>query len=112
MQVSYKRTRKVLHYYYVWYPFLILLNPLLTLKISWDAGLVPDTRSQDDQLGLHGRLDHHDDQNSGKQSLISSYKKNLYPVLISEINRNVQDPVLSSSSLRSKETPSIPNSSD
>ncbi|KAF9677293.1 hypothetical protein SADUNF_Sadunf08G0092900 [Salix dunnii] len=66
-------------------------------------GLVPDTRSQDDQLGLHGRLDHHDDQNSVKQSLISSYKKNLYPVLISEINRNVQDPVLSSSSLRSSE---------
>ncbi|KAJ6689717.1 hypothetical protein OIU85_006071 [Salix viminalis] len=62
-------------------------------------GLVPDTRSQDDQLGLHGRLDHHDDQNSVKQSLISSYKKNLYPVLISEIIRNDQGPVLSSSSL-------------
>ncbi|KAJ6689718.1 hypothetical protein OIU85_006071 [Salix viminalis] len=66
-------------------------------------GLVPDTRSQDDQLGLHGRLDHHDDQNSVKQSLISSYKKNLYPVLISEIIRNDQGPVLSSSSLGSSE---------
>ncbi|KAJ6429719.1 hypothetical protein OIU84_021174 [Salix udensis] len=66
-------------------------------------GLVPDTRSQDDQLGLHGRLDHHDDQNSVKQSLISSYKKSLYPVLISEIIRNDQGPVLSSSSLGSSE---------
>ncbi|KAF9674154.1 hypothetical protein SADUNF_Sadunf10G0098100 [Salix dunnii] len=63
-------------------------------------GLVPDTRSQDDQLEFHGRMDHHEDQNSAKQSLISSYKSNLYPLLISEIHRNAQDPVLPSSSLR------------
>ncbi|KAL9389437.1 hypothetical protein Peur_018042 [Populus x canadensis] len=66
-------------------------------------GLVPDTRSQDDQLEFHGRLDHHDDQNSTKQSLISSYKNNLYPLLISEIHRNAQNPVLPSSSLRDSE---------
>ncbi|KAJ6718684.1 ABC TRANSPORTER G FAMILY MEMBER 28 [Salix purpurea] len=67
-------------------------------------GLVPDTtRSQDDQLEFQGRLDHHDDQNSAKQSLISSYKSNLYPLLISEIHRNAQDPVLPSSSLRGSE---------
>ncbi|KAJ6772075.1 ABC TRANSPORTER G FAMILY MEMBER 28 [Salix koriyanagi] len=67
-------------------------------------GLVPDTtRSQDDQLEFQGRLDHHDDQNSAKQSLISSYKSTLYPLLISEIHRNAQDPVLPSSSLRGSE---------
>ncbi|KAJ6431925.1 hypothetical protein OIU84_019243 [Salix udensis] len=67
-------------------------------------GLIPDTtRSQDDQLEFQGRLDHHDDQNSAKQSLISSYKSNLYPLLISEIHRNAQDPVLLSSSLRGSE---------
>ncbi|KAG5236984.1 ABC transporter family member [Salix suchowensis] len=67
-------------------------------------GLVPDTtRSQDEQLEFQGRLDHHDDQNSAKQSLISSYKSNLYPLLISEIHRNARDPVLPSSSLRGSE---------
>ncbi|KAJ6312469.1 hypothetical protein OIU77_014070 [Salix suchowensis] len=68
------------------------------------SGLVPDTtRSQDEQLEFQGRLDHHDDQNSAKQSLISSYKSNLYPLLISEIHRNARDPVLPSSSLRGSE---------
>ncbi|KAF2312791.1 hypothetical protein GH714_040059 [Hevea brasiliensis] len=43
-------------------------------------------------------VDHLDDQNSTKQSLISSYKKNLYPALKAEIRRNFQDQVLSSSS--------------
>eukprot|EP00257_Ricinus_communis_P019111 XP_015578001.1 ABC transporter G family member 21 [Ricinus communis] len=69
-------------------------------------GIVPGTK-QDDQLEVHGRLDHPDDQSSIKQSLISSYKKNLYPALKAEIRRNSQDPVLPSStgtsSLRNSE---------
>ncbi|XP_059446029.1 ABC transporter G family member 21 [Corylus avellana] len=60
-------------------------------------GIAPDIR-QDDQVEFDGRLDDHDDQNSIKQSLVSSYKKNLYPALKAEIHRNVSDPVLSTSS--------------
>ncbi|RVW45584.1 hypothetical protein CK203_092105 [Vitis vinifera] len=32
--------------------------------------------------------DHHDDQNSIKQALISSYKKSLYHIMRAEIHRN------------------------
>ncbi|KAJ4828341.1 ABC transporter G member 21 [Turnera subulata] len=61
-------------------------------------GIVPDTK-QDDQTEFHGRLDHPDDQASVKQSLISSYKKNLYPALKEEMQKIFQNPaVLSSSS--------------
>lgn len=66
-----------------------------------DVGIAPDIR-QDDQVEFDGRLDDHDDQNSIKQSLVSSYKKNLYPALKAEIHRNVSDPVLSTSSRISK----------
>ncbi|PON79412.1 ABC transporter-like [Parasponia andersonii] len=47
---------------------------------------------------FHGRLDHHDDQNSIKQHLISSYKKNVYPALKAEIQENHKIPLRTSSS--------------
>ncbi|XP_057478934.1 ABC transporter G family member 21-like [Actinidia eriantha] len=50
-------------------------------------GMTPDTK-QDDHHEYHGRTDHHEDQNSTKQYLISSYKKNLYPVLKDELRRS------------------------
>lgn len=61
-------------------------------------GIAPEIR-QDDQMEFQVRLDHHDDQNSTKQSLITSYKKNLYPALIDEINKNSRDPDLSTSGI-------------
>ncbi|KAM7275845.1 hypothetical protein ACFE04_017711 [Oxalis oulophora] len=55
-------------------------------------GIAPDVK-QDDQIESHGRvLDNHDDQNSIKQSLISSYKKNLYPSLKADIDRSFAHP--------------------
>ncbi|XP_075659522.1 ABC transporter G family member 21 [Castanea sativa] len=58
-------------------------------------GIAPDVR-QDDQIEFQGRLDH-DDQNSTKQCLITSYKKNLYPGLKAEIHTSLRDPNLSTS---------------
>lgn len=47
---------------------------------------------QDDQVQSHGKLECHDhDQNSIKQNLIISYKKNLYPVLKTEIHKNYEE---------------------
>ncbi|KAK6931439.1 ABC transporter-like, ATP-binding domain [Dillenia turbinata] len=53
-------------------------------------GVAPD-RKQDYQNEFHGQLDH-EDQNSTKQSLISSYKKHLHPLLKAEIRRNTLCP--------------------
>ncbi|KAK6921808.1 ABC transporter-like, ATP-binding domain [Dillenia turbinata] len=53
-------------------------------------GVAPD-RKQDDQNEYHGQLDH-EDQNSTKQSLISSYKKHLHPLLEAEIRQSTRDP--------------------
>ncbi|XP_050224084.1 ABC transporter G family member 21 [Mercurialis annua] len=58
-------------------------------------GIVPDSK-QDAQLEVHVRIDQHEDQNSTKQSLISAYKKNLYPALKADNRRNFQDLVPSS----------------
>ncbi|XP_059648636.1 ABC transporter G family member 21 [Cornus florida] len=55
-------------------------------------GVAPDTK-HDDQHESHGRPDHHEDQNSIKQSLISSYRKNLYPAVKDEIHRSCRDAV-------------------
>ncbi|CAL5350056.1 unnamed protein product [Camellia sinensis] len=60
-------------------------------------GVTPDAK-QDDQQEFHGRADHRDDQNSIKQPLISSYRKNLYPALKDEIRRSCGTPVRSSRS--------------
>ncbi|VYS58583.1 unnamed protein product [Arabidopsis thaliana] len=49
-------------------------------------GITSDTK-QYDQIETNGRLDRLEAQNSVKQSLISSYKKNLYPPLKEEVSR-------------------------
>ncbi|KAL5553536.1 hypothetical protein UlMin_040937 [Ulmus minor] len=59
-------------------------------------GVATDIK-QDEQAEFHSRLDHLEDQNSIKQHLISSYKKNLYPALKAEIHGIYKDPALSSS---------------
>ncbi|KAG8366541.1 hypothetical protein BUALT_Bualt17G0090600 [Buddleja alternifolia] len=48
-------------------------------------GVTPDS-GQDDQIDYYGRQENHDDQNSNKQFLIHSYKKNLHPLLKDEIH--------------------------
>ncbi|KAI3433262.1 ABC transporter domain-containing protein [Psidium guajava] len=50
-------------------------------------GIKPDLR-HDDQQEFHNKLEYHDEQNSIKQSLISSYKKNLHPALKAEIHQH------------------------
>lgn len=50
---------------------------------------VPDDNQQYDQ----GRTECHEDRNSVKQFLISSYKKNLHPLIKDDIHRNIHDPV-------------------
>nr|AIU41651.1 ABC transporter family protein [Hevea brasiliensis] len=87
-------------------PGFNFMNPADFL-LDLASGIVPDTK-QDDKMGVYGRVDHLDDQNSTKQSLISSYKKNLYPALKAEIHQNLQDPALSASS----GTSSLRNSED
>ncbi|KAL5828500.1 hypothetical protein ACOSQ3_017968 [Xanthoceras sorbifolium] len=85
-------------------PSFNFLNPADFL-LDLANGIAPDVR-QEDQLEFHGRLEQHDDQNSTKQLLISSYKKNLYPALKAEIRQSYPDPMFSTSgasSLRSCE---------
>lgn len=67
-------------------PGFSLLNPADFL-LDLANGVAPDVR-KDDQQDFHGRPDHHDDQNSIKQALISSYKKSLYHIMRAEIHRN------------------------
>ncbi|XP_031273677.1 ABC transporter G family member 21 isoform X1 [Pistacia vera] len=80
-------------------PGFNFLNPADFL-LDLANGIAPDVK-QDDQQDFHGRLDHHDDQNSTKQSLISSYRKNLHPALQAEIYQNSRDPNLSTSGISS-----------
>lgn len=54
---------------------------LLILYILCFAGIVVDVKEDEN-------LDHHDDQASIKQFLVSSYKKNVYPLLKQEIQQN------------------------
>ncbi|XP_044488294.1 ABC transporter G family member 21 [Mangifera indica] len=75
------------------------LNPADFL-LDLANGIAPDVK-QDDQQEFHGRLDNHDDQNSTKEFLISSYRKNLHPALQAEIRQNSQDPSLSTSGVSS-----------
>jgi len=49
------------------------------------AGVVADVKHDD-------QIDHHEDQASVKQSLMSSFKKNLYPALKEDIHQNNTDP--------------------
>nr|XP_043606319.1 ABC transporter G family member 21-like isoform X1 [Erigeron canadensis] len=53
------------------------------------ANDVSPTKNQDDHQGI--RPDHHEDQESIKQFLISSYKKNLHPLVKDDIRQNARD---------------------
>lgn len=75
--------------------FLLYFLIIIILRFFVHVGIAPDVR-QDDQIEFQGRLDH-DDQNSTKQCLITSYKKNLYPGLKAEIHTSLRDPNLSTS---------------
>ncbi|KAL2546539.1 ABC transporter G family member 21 [Forsythia ovata] len=61
-------------------------------------GVIPETR-QDDQMEFHGR---HDEHNSTKQFLVSSYKKNLLPILKEEMQRASLDEIRPGKSLPSR----------
>ncbi|CAL0299728.1 unnamed protein product [Lupinus luteus] len=66
-------------------PAFNFMNPADFL-LDLANGIVADVKHYD-------QIDNHEDQASIKQSLISSYKKNLYPVLKEEIHRNNNDSV-------------------
>ncbi|KAL3631303.1 ABC transporter G member 21 [Castilleja foliolosa] len=53
-------------------------------------GVTPDS-GQDEEVDLHAREENHDNIQSTKQFLISSYKKNLHPLLIEEIRKDPHD---------------------
>ncbi|KFK39853.1 hypothetical protein AALP_AA3G297000 [Arabis alpina] len=64
-------------------------------------GITSDTK-QYDQVELNGKLERLEEQNSVKQSLISSYKKNLYPHLKEEVSRTFpEDQMVSRSRAKS-----------
>ncbi|KAL0657942.1 hypothetical protein Bca4012_078527 [Brassica carinata] len=64
-------------------------------------GITSDTK-QYDQVDINGRLDRLEEQNSVKQSLISSYKKHLYPPLKEEVSRTYpQDQTVNGSRAKS-----------
>lgn len=73
------------------------------IALPENAGIVADVK-QDDQTDSHGALlDQHEDQASVKQSLVSSYKKILYPSLKQEIQQSNRDlAALTSATSRSK----------
>ncbi|KAK4720441.1 hypothetical protein R3W88_010674 [Solanum pinnatisectum] len=62
-------------------------------------GITHDTR-HDDQHELIMKQDQSENQNETKQSLISSYRKNIYPLLKEEINQSCKCSIRSSSSNR------------
>lgn len=62
------------------------------------TGVNLETR-QDNQMEFHGS---HDEHNSTKQFLISSYEKNLLPILKEEIQRASQDEIRPGKSLSSR----------
>ncbi|KAI4313992.1 hypothetical protein L6164_026935 [Bauhinia variegata] len=67
-------------------PAFNFMNPADFL-LDLANGIVADAKQDD-----HNGFDHHEDQASIKQSLVSSYKKNLYPALKEEVQRNNGDP--------------------
>lgn len=81
-------------------PGFNLVNPADFL-LDLANGIVADTK-QEDQHELHGRSERHDHASSTKQFLISSYRKNLYPVLKAEIQQSLHDPIHPNSRLPSR----------
>ncbi|CAA2996704.1 ABC transporter G family member 21 [Olea europaea subsp. europaea] len=84
--------------YKPWFDFMNPADFLLDLA----NGVTLETR-QDDQMEFHGS---HDEHNSTKQFLISSYKKNLLPILKEEIQRASQDEIRPGKSLSSRSSES------
>ncbi|KAK6790637.1 hypothetical protein RDI58_009718 [Solanum bulbocastanum] len=62
-------------------------------------GITHDTR-HDDQHELIMKQDQSENQNATKQSLISSYRKNIYPLFKEEINQSCKSSIPSSSTSR------------
>ncbi|KAG5075437.1 hypothetical protein AAZX31_20G171400 [Glycine max] len=65
-------------------PAFNFMNPADFL-LDLANGVVADVKHDD-------QIDHHEDQASVKQSLMSSFKKNLYPALKEDIHQNNTDP--------------------
>ncbi|XP_014514290.1 ABC transporter G family member 21 [Vigna radiata var. radiata] len=66
-------------------PAFNFMNPADFL-LDLANGIVADVKHDD-------QIDHHEDQASVKQYLISSFKKNLYPALKEDIQQNSSDPL-------------------
>lgn len=64
---------------------LLIFNSKNDLKN--DAGITPDTR-HDDQHELVVKPDQSDNQSAIKQSLITSYRKNIYPSSKEDLNQS------------------------
>ncbi|KAJ7954032.1 ABC transporter family protein [Quillaja saponaria] len=71
-------------------PGFSFMNPADFL-LDLANGIASDIRL-DDQLELHGKLDHHEDQTSTKQFLVLSYRKNICPALKAEIQQTNAGP--------------------
>lgn len=71
-------------------PGFNLMNPADFL-LDLANGVAPCTNQDDNQHHNHGRPDSHEDGNTIKQFLISSYKKNLHPLIKDDIIKNIPD---------------------
>ncbi|KAG7563508.1 ABC-2 type transporter [Arabidopsis suecica] len=81
-------------------PDPVFVNPA-DFVLDLANGITSDTK-QYDQVEINGRLDRLEEHNSVKQSLISSYKKNLYPHLKEEVSRTFpQDQTITRSRTKS-----------
>ncbi|KAJ8563005.1 hypothetical protein K7X08_031457 [Anisodus acutangulus] len=69
------------------------MNPADFL-LDLSNGITPDTR-HDDQHEVLVKPDQSDNQNAIKQSLINSYRKDIYPLLKEELNQSCRPPIRS-----------------
>lgn len=76
-------------------PAFNFMNPADFL-LDLANGIIPDTR-HDEQHELLVKHDQSENQNATKQSLISSYRKNIYPLLKEELHQSCKTPIRSSS---------------
>ncbi|XP_071705817.1 ABC transporter G family member 21-like [Rutidosis leptorrhynchoides] len=72
-------------------PGFSLMNPADFL-LDLANGVDPNSNPGDNQQCNQGRTECHEDRNSLKQFLISSYKKTLHPLIKEDIRRNFNDP--------------------
>ncbi|CAH1416844.1 unnamed protein product [Lactuca virosa] len=71
-------------------PGFSLMNPADFL-LDLANGVAPSTNPDDHRQYNQGKADSHEDRNSIKQSLISSYKKTLHHLIKDDIHRNIHD---------------------